>query len=89
MTTILEWLWKVVPVILGGAGAYLFCRFIGCRSGSCPITGSPWLSTIYGAVLDSCLRHSDKAWAVGGGYVLPYPVPSYCCDISDLTLELL
>ena len=48
---LLDWLWKVVPVILGGAGGYFFYRFVGCKTGGCPITGSPWLSTIYGAVL--------------------------------------
>lgn len=51
LTTILEWLWKATPVVLGAAGGYLFYRFVGCKTGSCPITGSPWLSTIYGALL--------------------------------------
>ncbi len=46
LTTILEWLWKATPVVLGAAGGYLFYRFVGCKTGSCPITGSPWLSTI-------------------------------------------
>jgi hypothetical protein len=50
-TTILEWLWKATPVVLGAGGGYLFYRFVGCKTGSCPITGSPWLSTIYGALL--------------------------------------
>jgi len=38
--------------ILGGAllgFAYYF--FIGCRSGSCPISGNPIISTIYGGVV--------------------------------------
>ena len=48
---ILDWLWKVAPIILGGAVGYLFYRFVGCKTGGCPITGSPWLSTIYGAAL--------------------------------------
>lgn len=51
VATILEWLWKITPVLLGGAGGYLFYRFIGCKSGVCPITRNPWLSTVYGALL--------------------------------------
>jgi hypothetical protein len=51
LTSILEWLWKATPVVLGASGGYLFYRFVGCKTGSCPITGSPWLSTLYGAFL--------------------------------------
>ena len=51
MAAILAWAWHVTPVIAGGAAGYLFYRFVGCRSGVCPITMSPWLSTIYGALL--------------------------------------
>jgi hypothetical protein len=51
LTVILAWAWRVTPVIVGAAGGYLFYRFVGCKSGACPITGSPWLSTIYGALL--------------------------------------
>jgi hypothetical protein len=51
MAAILAWVWGVAPVILGAAGGYLFYRFVGCKTGHCPITGSPWLSTIYGAIL--------------------------------------
>jgi hypothetical protein len=51
MTVLLDWAWKVTPILLGAAGGFLFYRFVGCKSGTCPITRSPWLSTIYGAIL--------------------------------------
>ena len=51
MAVVLAWAWRVTPVIAGAAGGYLFNRLVGCRSGVCPITRSPWLSTIYGAIL--------------------------------------
>ena len=51
MAAILAWAWRATPVIAGGAAGYLFYHFVGCRSGVCPITRSPWLSTIYGALL--------------------------------------
>lgn len=35
----------------GGALGYAYYRFIGCASGTCPITSNPYISTIYGAVM--------------------------------------
>ena len=40
-----------LPVILGGAGGYLYYYFIGCASGTCPITGNPYISTAYGGLI--------------------------------------
>jgi hypothetical protein len=51
MALVMIWLWRVIPVVLGAGGGFLFYRFVGCRSGSCPITSNPWLSTLYGAFL--------------------------------------
>jgi len=51
ISAILSWVWRVSPVVIGAAGGYLFYRVVGCKSGVCPITRSPWLSTIYGAIL--------------------------------------
>lgn len=43
---------KLIPFIVGGAVAgYLYYRLVGCRSGACPITSSPIISTVYGAML--------------------------------------
>jgi hypothetical protein len=38
----------VFPVLLGAVGGLLYYNFIGCN-GSCAITGSPYISTLYGA----------------------------------------
>jgi hypothetical protein len=45
------WVGRVLPVILGGAGGFLYYRFVGCKTGACPITGNPWISTLYGALI--------------------------------------
>jgi len=45
----------VSGAVVGGIVGYLYYRFIGCRSGACFITGNPYISTIY--------------WAVIGGFV--------------------
>jgi len=42
--------WKpFLGITLGGLAGFLYYYFIGCSSGSCPITGSPWLSTLFGS----------------------------------------
>jgi len=41
----------IAGIILGAAAGYAYYRFVGCSGGSCPITGNPYISTIYGAVM--------------------------------------
>lgn len=38
-------------VVVGGLLGFLYYKFIGCSSGSCPITSNPMNSTLYGAVM--------------------------------------
>lgn len=38
-------------IVVGGIGGYLYYHFIGCSSGSCAITGNPFMSTLAGAFL--------------------------------------
>ena len=37
--------------VLGASAGYGFHRLVGCRSGACAIWASPYISTLYGAVL--------------------------------------
>lgn len=41
----------VLGVMLGALGGYLYYHYVGCVSGSCPITSRPLSSTVYGAVM--------------------------------------
>lgn len=41
----------VAFVLCGAAAGFAYQRLIGCRSGTCPITANPWISTAYGAVM--------------------------------------
>jgi len=41
--------------IVGGAGAFLYWFFVGCAAGTCPITSSPVMSTIWGALTGGLL----------------------------------
>jgi len=45
----MKWLRRILPVLLGATGGYAYYYFIGCVSGTCPITSNPWISTVYGA----------------------------------------
>ena len=38
-------------LFVGAIGGYLYYYFIGCKSGSCPITSSATISTLYGAMI--------------------------------------
>lgn len=38
--------------VVGGAVlGFAYHKLVGCRSGACPITANPYISTIYGAVM--------------------------------------
>jgi hypothetical protein len=41
----------LIGVAIGGIAGYLYYYFIGCNSGSCPITSNPWNSVFYGSLL--------------------------------------
>ena len=42
---------KVLPVVAGASLGFAYYYFIGCNSGTCAITSSPYISTIYGGVI--------------------------------------
>ncbi|MDD3034355.1 MAG: DUF6132 family protein [Bacteroidales bacterium] len=41
----------IIGTFVGALAGYLYWRFIGCNSGTCPITSSPLNSTLYGALM--------------------------------------
>lgn len=44
--------WKPVAFAFGGGLAgFLYYYFVGCSSGSCPITSNPFISIIFGSVM--------------------------------------
>jgi len=48
----------VLPIVIGAGGGFAYYYFIGCTSGSCPITSNPYISTGYGA-------SAGLIWALG------------------------
>jgi hypothetical protein len=41
----------IIGVVVGGVLGYAVYRLVGCSSGACPITSSPWVSTIVGMIV--------------------------------------
>jgi hypothetical protein len=51
---------KTLAVLLGAAGGYAYYHFIGCATGTCPISSNPYISTGYGALLGLVLAGGKK-----------------------------
>ncbi len=41
----------VIGIFLGAVGGFLYYHYVGCASGTCPITSKPLNSTLYGAMM--------------------------------------
>ncbi len=54
----------ILRIILGAAGGgaigFLYYKFIGCRTGACPIASNPWVSTIVWAVIGGLMMSGFK-----------------------------
>jgi hypothetical protein len=50
----------LIGLLLGAAGGFAYYYFIGCQSGSCPITANPYISTVYGSVIGVLLVSGNK-----------------------------
>lgn len=45
-------------IVIGAALGFLYYKFVGCSTGTCPITRNPWSSTVYGAILGALVSQS-------------------------------
>ncbi len=45
------WVRRGLIILLGAAGGFAYYALVGCRTGTCPITSSPFASTAYGALI--------------------------------------
>lgn len=46
-----KYLAPAIGLVLGGLGGFLYWAEVGCSTGTCPITSSPYISTLYGAMV--------------------------------------
>ena len=50
----------IIGAMIGAVAGYAYYYWIGCNSGSCPITSKPVNSTVYGALLGGLLFNMFK-----------------------------
>ncbi len=50
----------VIGIVIGGALGYANYRFIGCSTGTCPLSSNPWISTVYGMVIGGLIGGSFR-----------------------------
>jgi xanthine/uracil permease len=41
----------IIGIVIGIIAGYLYYLKVGCTSGTCPITSSPWMSMLWGSVI--------------------------------------
>ncbi|RLC52727.1 MAG: hypothetical protein DRZ79_00740 [Candidatus Cloacimonadota bacterium] len=51
-------LFTILTFVIGGIIGFLYYKFVGCRSGTCPLTSNLWTSTIFGAIIGYLLLSS-------------------------------
>ena len=42
---------RIISTIIGAGLGFAYYKFIGCRTGACPITSNPWISTVWGGLI--------------------------------------
>ena len=48
--------WKTLAAaLLGGALGAAYAHFIGCRTGTCPLTSNVWTASLYGGAVGALL----------------------------------
>ncbi|MCX7736843.1 MAG: DUF6132 family protein [Candidatus Kapabacteria bacterium] len=50
----------IIGLVLGAIAGYAYYFFIGCHSGTCPISSNPLISTGYGALVGLILSIPSK-----------------------------
>ena len=48
----------VIGSILGAGLGFAFYKFVGCSTGTCPLTSNPLITTLYGAVVGGLITSS-------------------------------
>lgn len=53
--------WKIViGLLVGGGLGFAYYRFIGCVTGTCPLTSNPYISSGFGALIGAIAANSPK-----------------------------
>jgi len=44
-------IFKIIGILVGGISGFLYYHFVGCASGTCPITSNPYITVLYGSLM--------------------------------------
>ena len=50
----------LIGVVLGALGGFAYYYFVGCSTGSCPLTSNPYLMTLWGIFFGGVLFFKQK-----------------------------
>jgi hypothetical protein len=50
----------VIGVVVGGGLGFAYYKFVGCSTGTCPLTSDPFISTLYGMVAGALIVSSFR-----------------------------
>ena len=45
----------VIGVVAGGVLGFAYYKFVGCSSGTCPLTSNPYISSLFGSVVGALI----------------------------------
>jgi hypothetical protein len=51
---------KLIFAAIGAVAGYAYYYYVGCASGTCPISGNPYISSAYGAVMGLLISMNGK-----------------------------
>ncbi|HKJ41566.1 MAG TPA: DUF6132 family protein [Sunxiuqinia sp.] len=57
---VLKYKWRIVGIVVGSIAGFLYWRFVGCTSGTCPIQSHWQSSTLFGGLFGYLLTDFKK-----------------------------
>ena len=51
---------RISGIVVGGTGGFAWYYYVGCTSGTCPITSNPFISILWGALMGNLVADMFK-----------------------------